>query len=376
MPDLYRHSIEIILAHQSPNGGYLASPTFPDYRYCWFRDGAYTAYAMDLAGERESSRRFHDWCARVVNQRRAVVERAIEKTNRGEPLTEADCLHTRYTLDGREGDDAAWPNFQLDGLGTWLWALAEHARLVGLGTLPPAWQEAATLTARYLAALWPRPCYDCWEEFEDRVHPYTLATIYGGLQALASLGLEDEWGAAPAAIRAYVLDQAVRDGRLVKSIGNPAVDASLLGMATPYRLLEPHDPLMRATVSRIEADLRREGGGVHRYVADTYYGGGEWVLLTAWLGWYYAEMRESEKARQMLAWVEAQADEQGNLPEQVSRTLTAPRYLKVWRERRGEIANPLLWSHAKYIILRHHLPAPMQVRRTAPASRLAAQGTL
>ncbi|HDQ72972.1 MAG TPA: hypothetical protein ENN19_12890 [Chloroflexi bacterium] len=244
---------------------------------------------MDLAGERESSRRFHDWCARAVNQRRAVVERAIEKADRGEPLAETDYLHTRYTLEGREGDDAAWPNFQLDGLGTWLWALAEHARLAGLRTLPPAWQEATTLTARYLAALWPRPCYDCWEEFEDRVHPYTLAAIYGGLQALASLGLEGEWGAAPAAIRAYVLDQGVQDGRLVKSIGNPAVDASLLGMATPYRLLEPGDLPMQTTVSRIEADLRREGGGVHRYAADTYYGGGEWVLLTSWLGWYYAD---------------------------------------------------------------------------------------
>ncbi len=367
MPDLYRHSIEIILAHQSPNGGYLASPTFPDYRYCWFRDGAYTAYAMDLAGERESARRFHDWCAQAVNQRRAVVERAIEKANRGKPLAEAEYLHTRYTLEGREGDDTTWPNFQLDGLGTWLWALAEHARLAGLRTLPSAWQEAATLTARYLAALWPRPCYDCWEEFEDRVHPYTLAAIYGGLQALASLGLEDEWGAAPAAIRAYVLDQGVQDGRLVKSIGNVAVDASLIGVAIPYRLLEPHDPLVRATVARIEADLRREEGGVHRYAADTYYGGGEWVLLTAWLGWYYAEVGESEKAREMLAWVEAQADEEGNLPEQVPRTLTAARYLEVWREQRGEIANPLLWSHAKCLILRHYLPEPMQVRRRAPA---------
>ena len=79
MPDLYDHSIKVILAHQAPSGGYLASPSFPVYRYCWFRDGAYIAYAMDLSGERESSRRFHDWCARTVNQRRAVVERAIEK---------------------------------------------------------------------------------------------------------------------------------------------------------------------------------------------------------------------------------------------------------------------------------------------------------
>jgi len=154
-----------------------------------------------------------------------------------------------------------------------------------------------------------------------------------------------------------VLEKGVHDGRLIKSVGNPAVDASLVGVATPYRLLEPGDPLMRATVARIETDLRREGGGLHRYVADTYYGGGEWLLLTAWLGWYYAEVGELNKAREMLGWVEAQADDQGNLPEQVPRTLTAPRYLATWRRRRGEIANPLLWSHAKVLILRYHLAA-------------------
>jgi GH15 family glucan-1,4-alpha-glucosidase len=355
MPHSYHR--QVILAHQSNAGGYLASPTFPDYRYCWFRDGAYTAYAMDLIGGHESARRFHDWCARVVNRRREVVERAIAKAGRGQPLTGADYLHTRYTLEGEEGTDTGWPNFQLDGLGSWLWALAEHARLAALPALPPAWRQAATLTARYLAALWRLPCYDCWEEFKDRVHPYTLAAIYGGLRALAGLGFQGEWETVPAAIRDYVLERAVHAGRVVKSIGNPAVDASLLGLATPYRLLEPHDPLMRTTVARIESDLRREGGGVHRYAADTYYGGGEWLLLTAWLGWYYVQVGERARAGEMLAWVQAQADAQGNLPEQIPRTLTDPHYLKVWREQRGEIANPLLWSHAKHIILQHHLDA-------------------
>jgi len=47
--------------------------------------------------------------------------------------------------------------------------------------------------------------------------------------------------------------------------------------------------------AKIEADLR-QGGGVHRYATDTYYGGGEWVLLTAWLGWYYTKIGANEKA--------------------------------------------------------------------------------
>lgn len=113
----------------------------------------------------------------------------------------------------------SWPNFQLDGLGTWLWTLAEHVRLTALRVLPPAWRDAAALTARYLAALWPRSCYDCWEEFEDRVHPYTLAAIYGGLRALTSLSLDGRWETAPAAIRSYVLERGVHDGRVVSPSG-------------------------------------------------------------------------------------------------------------------------------------------------------------
>lgn len=351
MCQLYNHSIEVILDHQAPSGGYLASPSFPDYRYCWFRDGAYTAYAMDLAGEHESAWRFHDWCARVINARRAIVERAVRTVQRGQRLTESDTLHTRYSLDGAEGGDPDWPNFQLDGLGTWLWALAEHARLAELAEVPASWRQAAVLTARYLAALWDHPCYDCWEEFGDRVHVYTLAAIYGGLQALGSLGLEGGWERVPVAIRALVLQHGLHHGRLIKSIGNAAVDASLLGVSIPYRVLQPDDRRIRATVPWIEAELRGDGGGVHRYAADTYYGGGEWILLTAWLGWYYAEVGQHGEALQILRWIEAQADEHSNLPEQLPRNLIAPAYLDPWREQRGEIARPLLWSHAAYLIL-------------------------
>jgi GH15 family glucan-1,4-alpha-glucosidase len=350
---LYRRSVDVILAHQGAAGGYVAAPTFAQYRYCWFRDGAFIAHAMDLAGERASARRFHDWCANVVTGRRVAVERAVVRARQGKPPAGADVLHARYTLEGEEGDGEGWPNFQLDGLGTWLWALGEHVRLgeAGAGSLSPAWREAALLVARYLGALWKHPCYDCWEESGDRVHVYTLAAICGGLEALVSLGLGGEWEAAPAAIRAFVLEQGVCDGRLTKSIGNSAVDAGLVGAATPYRLFEPDDPIVRATIAAIEAELRREGGGVHRYGADTYYGGGEWVLLTAWLGWHYAGLGERGRARDLLAWIEAQADEEGNLPEQVPRTLTDPACLATWRERWGEIARPLLWSHAKYVTL-------------------------
>jgi GH15 family glucan-1,4-alpha-glucosidase len=347
MSSLFTRSIEIIQRNQSPSGAYVASPNFSNYHYCWFRDGSFIAYAMDVVGQRESSARFHAWAAAAVNARAGLVRRAVDKARRGETLTGADVLHTRYSLNGQDGIQEVWPNFQLDGFGTWLWALGEHTRRAE-GALPAEWLRAAALVADYLTALWTRPCYDCWEEFPDQVHTHTLAAIFGGLEAYGRLAAADQ---SPTlhAIHQFIWDHALAEGHFVKHSRSNAVDASLLGLATPYRVVQPGDPLMRATVARIEVDLAR-GGGLHRYAADTYYGGGEWVLLTAWLSWYYAELGEAAKAQAALRWVEAQADSQGQLPEQVPTHLIDPSYLQPWRERWGEIATPLLWSHAQYLI--------------------------
>ncbi|HEY3228214.1 MAG TPA: glycoside hydrolase family 15 protein [Roseiflexaceae bacterium] len=348
MIDLATRSIALIRANQAPGGAYVASPTFATYNYCWFRDGAYIAYAMDLAGQHDSAARFYNWAAAMIAQRADVVERAIAAATAGQPAPD-DLLHTRYTLDGVVGEDE-WPNFQLDGFGTLLWGMAEHLRLRHV-ELPTSWRPAIALLARYLSALWRLPCYDCWEEFGDKMHTATLAAIYGGLTAAARM-LEDAAHAEVAkTIRDFVLSRCVSGGSLVKYIGSDAVDASLIHIATPYQLLSSEDPPMLATVARIESELRREGGGVHRYADDSYYGGGEWVLLTAYLGWHYVERGEPARARELLAWVESCADAEGNLPEQIAAHLNHPAMLPVWEQRWGTSARPLLWSHAAYLTL-------------------------
>ncbi len=426
MSDLYQRSIEIILANQSPSGAYVASPNFPTYRYCWFRDGSLTAYAMDLAGQHESAARFHAWAARAVNRRAEIVRRAVAKASSGlsldaptgvlrdpaevlrdpagvlrDPagvLREADVLHTRLTLEGEDGAQVGWGNFQLDGFGTWLWALEQHGRLSG-EPLPQEWLEAAGRVVEYLSALWRYPCYDCWEEFSDKVHPYTLSAIYGGLRAYqnltatpqgrfaedakdAKVSLSTLNSSAPSAIsavnsvlaeiKAYIEERYVCGGHFVKFEGRPEVDASLLGLAVPYGVVAPDDPRLLATVTEIERTLRVDGAhacGVRRYTADTYYGGGEWILLAAWLGWYYAAAAGTpstsrasapgapgafaEKIAAILAWIESQAGPDGSLPEQVPSHLNDPAYYPHWVAKWGPIANPLLWSHAESIILKN-----------------------
>jgi GH15 family glucan-1,4-alpha-glucosidase len=351
---LYQRSIDIILQNQSPSGAYLASPNFPSYRYSWFRDGSFIAYAMDLAGRQDSAARFHNWVAQVVKQRSGLIETAIRKAGRGEPLTGADVLHTRYQLDGSDEGEQEWPNFQLDGFGTWLWALGEYLNH-NPAPLPEHWRRAADLTAEYLAALWSLPCYDCWEEFPDKVHTHTLAAIYAGLRSHAQLTGCDH-ASTLQSIQGYILDHCVYAGHFIKFPGSTQVDASLLGLSVPYAVVLPQHPLMQKTAQKIEETLQT-GGGVHRYPGDTYYGGGEWVLLTAWLGWYYTRLGDSAslaKARSALDWVKAQAGTHGldgNLPEQTPVNLNDPSQYSPWVAKWGPIANPLLWSHAKYMIL-------------------------
>jgi GH15 family glucan-1,4-alpha-glucosidase len=345
---LYDRSITIILANQTPSGAYLASPNFPAYHYCWFRDGAFIAYAMNLAGQHDSAARFHAWAAGTVAQRAAAIGRAIAAGQRGELPDPADQLHTRYTAEGTAGVEE-WPNFQLDGLGTWLWSLREHQLRIAR-PLPDNILAAAGLAADYLAALWPLPCYDCWEEFPEQVHPHTLAAIYGGLGAAEAL-TGRPYQATRTAIRARLLKEGIVAGRFVKFLGAECVDASLLALAVPYGVVPPDHPAMIKTVAEIQATLRG-GGGVHRYATDTYFGGGQWVLLTAWLGWYLAEAGRGAEAAPLLAWVEEQVTADGRLPEQIPAALNDPAFYQPWRERWGDIASPLLWSHAKHLILR------------------------
>ena len=346
--DLFQRSIDLILAYQSESGAYVACPTFPTYRFCWFRDASYVAYAMDLVGRHDSAARFHAWATRTILAHRDAVRRGLDKARRGLPLEAGEYIHTRYHLNGDVEIGGEWPNFQLDGLGTWLWSLSEHLRLTGR-SLSAEQQPAVELCVDYLQELWDRPCFDCWEERPDTLHTYTLGALHRGLSSFTDV----RPSVSPTLQRIHeaLLTHAVLDGHFVKDLdGADEVDGNLAALAVPHAVTAPQDPVMRSTIARIESELERDGG-VHRYATDTYYGGGEWVLLTAWLGWYYSATGDLERACQVQTWIEAQADEQGHLPEQVATHLNRPACLDEWRARWGESARPLLWSHAAYLIL-------------------------
>jgi isomaltose glucohydrolase len=353
---LISRSIEIILGGQAATGAYLASPTFPTYQFSWFRDGAFIADAMSRVGEIASAESFFGWCARILTDRRDLVLDLVTRGGRSvEDVAPTEHLHTRYTVDGRESGQV-WQDFQLDGYGAWLWALDAHASRHGRPR--DVYLEGAELTVAYLCTFWASPSYDWWEENGELRHPSSLAPIRAGLLAAASWPELDPDLAQRARetarlIEALVAAEGVRDGHLTKWLGSAEVDASLVACFVPFELYAVDDPIAAATVARIERELAP--GGVHRFLADTYYGGGEWVLLAGFLGWFHAERGDRTRAMELADWMAAQATDDLELPEQITtRSLHLDR-IDEWVDRWGPVATPLLWSHAMYLTLASEL---------------------
>jgi isomaltose glucohydrolase len=355
---LAEHSHAVITQYQDAGGAYPASPTFSAYKgYAWLRDGSFTAEGVSRYGDTGSADRFHDWVDGVLRRRRAQVDTLRAGQARGAVPSNEAMLPTRFTFDGEDGSDPWW-DFQTDGYGMWLWSVVTHAARHGLDL--SRWREGIDVAVDYLVAFWDRPCYDWWEEHVEHRHVSTLGAIHGGLVAVGTCAAlrSAPWSAAAlkvaADIRSLVTAEGIVDGHLVKWLGSSAVDGSLPACIVPFGLVDPEDSLAATTRAAVAKDLDFDGG-VHRFTADVFYGGGQWVLLSALLGWNLAAAGDTGGALRHLRWIADQVDVNGDLPEQVPHHLLHPGSRTEWIARWGPVASPLLWSHGMYLILADEL---------------------
>jgi isomaltose glucohydrolase len=345
---VWERSSRLLRDTQDPGGAWPASPAFAPYGFSWFRDGCFVAEGADAAGLHDEARRFHDWCAGVLRGERPSVEAVVRALAAGDPVEDSAYLPARYRLDGtRQVDD--WWNFQVDGYGTWLWSLERHLGRTGCPAAPYA--DAVEVAVRYLLATGRSSCRDWWEENRHRTHVVTLAGVAAGLEAATRIGtLDDELSAAAkqqAGLAGVdIVQDGIRSGRLVKWLGGEEVDASLVAVSTLYDVFAVDHPVVTETVAAVEERLT--DGGVHRYEADTFYGGGQWPVLACLLAWHHARAGDRARSAELLDWVVSTADDDLLLPEQVGPRL-APDRLPEWEERWGPSADPLLWSHGMFL---------------------------
>jgi GH15 family glucan-1,4-alpha-glucosidase len=345
MQPLIAASVAGIMASQSPYGSFVASPDFGQYQFCWLRDGSFIAHALDGAGEHAAAARFHRWTGRALHAQRPAMEAAVVRGADSDlPFPPA-----RFTLDGAAVDDG-WPNFQIDGYGVWLWSLREHVRRGGDPALITELAEELQLTWRYIGATALDPCFDVWEEYGGDVHTSTLGCVQAGLLAAADLLGEPRATQRAAEVGMTLAESAARLGRYPKSSGSAAVDASTLWLCSPLGLVAATDPVMTATIAAVEDELVLDGG-IRRYPADSYYGGGAWPVLTASLGLCQLARGDTAAAGRSLAWIEAHVDAAGRLAEQFGGEHRDPQMYQEWVDRWGHPARDLLWSHAQYVVL-------------------------
>lgn len=354
-----------MLRFQAGNGALVASPDFGQYRYCWLRDSSFAAYALDRCGQHEASARYHDWVNGAIAGIGERMDAAIGQRLAGRPVNPATLPPTRFGLDGSvQADD--WPNFQIDGYGTWLWSLREHLAMTGQPGLPAHLRESALRAAAYLAAFALDPCYDVWEENPDGVHTSTLACVFGGLTAAAWLLGEHRMEERASDVQAHVRATGQAAGRYQKSSKSSEIDASMIWLLTPFGLVNHRDPLAPVLVREIGEQLGLDGG-IRRYPSDTYFGGGAWPVLTASLGWHLTATGDRERARGCLDWVTGHIDADGRLGEQFGGERRLPQMYREWVGRWGHPARDLLWSHAMAAVLSTELGAGVDGGGDEPA---------
>lgn len=371
---LWMRSLVTLRLLTDETGAMIAAPEFdPDrrwcggYGYCWGRDAAYMVYALDVAGCHDMTADFYRWTARVQ-----------------EP---EGVWYQRYWVTGEVAP--SWGFIQIDETGSILWGLWQHIAMTQnrdlLQELWPTIERAAGFLVQYRDAETGLVdvSWDLWEE-RYGLHTYSNAAVWGGLQGAAQLasmlGHEDQaqqWLASAAALKEAVLKhcwsplhnrflrcikQRVPEWlkhdpehqHRVQELPPPAgcfypeymvaedatVDASLLGLVTPFGMLPADDARVVATVAVIERDLTQSpAGGVVRYPGDHYRGGNPWIICTLWLAQYYNHLGEKARAVQLLNWAVDHRTSLDLLPEQVDRNTGEPAWVV-----------PLAWSHAMYML--------------------------
>ena len=346
---LFHESIAAILRNQSDEGAFIASPDFAQYHFCWLRDGSFSAFALDRAGEHDASARYHSWVNYAIGGISGIIDDVIERRIQGEALDPSIMPPARFALDGTAVVDD-WPNFQIDGYGTWLWSLGEHLRETGKNAIPRELRSSVARAARYLATFSMSPCYDVWEESGSAVHSSTLASVYGGLATAARLLDDADLQSSADVVRERLSRDAQQHGLYVKSSENDGVDGSELWLLAPFGVVEADDVNFIRTIAAIE-DRLTLNGGIRRYSSDLYFGSGAWPVLTASLGWHYVTIGNLDGAKGCLAWVASHFDADGHLGEQFGGELRDPKHYDEWVERWGQPAKDLTWSYAMYIVL-------------------------
>ncbi|MEK6978339.1 MAG: glycoside hydrolase family 15 protein [Candidatus Hydrothermarchaeota archaeon] len=370
---MFKRSLLIIRAHIDGDGAVIAANDSDvtqfnrdHYSYMWPRDGALVAYALDKAGYSVETRKFFEFCSRIMTKRGFFLHKYNPDG------TFASSWHPWIGSDGK-------PQLpiQEDGTAFIVFSLWHHyyqfKDIEFVKTLyEPLVKKAVDFMIRYRhpELKLPLPSYDLWEE-RIGTFTFTSSAVYAGIAAAWNFAnlfgdyeLAESYKKAALEVRDGVWNLLYDEGlgRFVRGINvdaqgkiikDPTIDSSLYSVFY-FCALPADDPRIEGTMKAIERRLwcKTKVGGVARYENDHYrkiswdvenVPGNPWFICTLWLAeWYVArakELKDLRRAVEVLEWVTDHAAESGILGEQLNPYTSEP--ISV---------SPLAWSHATFVI--------------------------
>lgn len=276
-------------------GTFIAAPEFDPgyelsggYGYCWPRDAAICALAMQRIGRPDKARRFFEWSARA--------------------LLPGGHWHQRYWTDASPAP--AWcvrdDEIQLDQTCAVVHAAGLFARRLGedrdafVDGYRPTAEAATRAILDYIGEdHLHRTATDLWENCVG-TFAYTQAGVIAALQEADEVFGLDRDRTGPG-VRATLREKLIatfwqpdrkRWLRRVTPDGHPdlTLDSSAMGIINPWAVLDLADPTDRqlalATLDGISTNLRSEvkgGGAILRFEGEAYMGGGPGCVNTLWL---------------------------------------------------------------------------------------------
>ena len=365
--DLYKRSLLIVHTQIDYGGAVLAANDHDvteratdHYSYLWTRDGAFVSNALDLAGYSHLTRKFFDFCGKIVHKDGYF----LQKYNPDGTL--ASGWHASWDINRQE---KVFP-IQEDETALILWALWDHYdRYRDIEFAHRLYRKLTIPCADFLdsfrdpATGLPKPSWNLWED-RHGVHTFTCATVVAGLKAAANFAVlfaeydtAERYRAAAeqvvAAMREHLYSNEL--GRFLRSlqssgdgqfVPDPTVDASVFAVFY-LGCLPADDEMVVKTMESIRTYLTVEGG-IARFQHDGYMRvsdkiiGNPWFICTLWMADYYIASARSEDdlkpAMKIIEWVVERALPSGVLAEQFD-PLT----------RTHVSVSPLTWSHSTFI---------------------------
>jgi GH15 family glucan-1,4-alpha-glucosidase len=333
---LYRRSLLALeLLSDRDTGSVIAAPELDPafehsggYGFVWGRDLVFIVLAFLAAGRDELARRALRWLPTAQEPEGLWLQ--------------------RHWTDGSLAP--SWCRHQLDETGAILFAYEAAWRKLGDKTLDADLWPSGLRAAEFLLSTLeddglPVATADLWEERDGR-HAFTAAAVQAGLRAAAAMArrhepsLAERYDTGAEVVRDAIERELWSDfhGRYLRSLGDPTLDVSLLGLAWPFAAVDPRGERMSATVAALESELGCEAGSLRRYAGDTYAGGNRWVLAALWLGLWHRQVGDAAGHERALTYARSAQTDLGLLPEQVTED--------------GEPAwvVPLAWSHAMLLL--------------------------